>query len=209
LKAFTLLHSSLAWEGGYIDHKRAAQFNLDRMRTRYGIFGHTHIQGYFAKDVESVTTFLACLEDIQPQMTDWQPTPVGVWRPLPGKWQPALFNPGSVGQPRRSAFLMGAGVSHDYRAAYMMLRLNGHGDGAFQFRRVHYDVEETIRLLRKARWPEEVRNEAQGHNIHKDDEGTASSVSRDPMVQKLSKTLDEINERLPRLVEEVLIPALR
>jgi len=209
LKAFTLFHGSLIWGvDGSIDYGKAARENMARLRTDYGLFGHTHIQGYFEEDLDEVTVFLTCPEGKAPQRTDgWRPMPVGVWERLP-EWRKAFFNPGSVGQPRRHAFSMDAGVSHDYRAAYMLLRLNGRGKGFFQFRRVDYDVGETVRRLREIRWPEETGSEVGGNSIYKDKKDAAPRL-QDLIERQLAETLAHITERLPRLVEEVLIPALQ
>lgn len=210
LEPFTLFHGSLTWgDDGYIHHRRAAQENLARLITDYALFGHTHFQGYFVEDFDGITMSLTCPQEQMPQQTDgWRGMRVGIWEDLPIQGQRALFNPGSVGQPRRHALLVDAKVPRDHRAAYMLLQLNGNGRGHFQFRRVDYDVEQTVRRLRAIRWPEDVKSSTRGNSIYKDGKDTAL-FSQDPLARQLDETLANMTQLLPRLVEDVLIPPLR
>jgi len=208
-ETFTLFHGSLTSVNSYVNCARSAGENLTQLRTHYGLFGHTHFQGYFVEGFEDAITFLACPAGTEsPRPDKWHMAPVGVWKPLPGQWQRAIFNPGSVGQPRRHALLMDAGVLPDYRAAYMLLRLNGHGKGEFRFQRVDYKINETIRLLREeVYWPVKTDDGVNGSSIYKD--ASSPPHEQDPMRQKLDETLAQMSELLSNLVEGALIPALK
>jgi predicted phosphodiesterase len=216
LRNFTLLHGSLT--GGqdvYIRDLDDASRNLARLEQlslRYALFGHSHHQGYFKQGVERVDMFLTSSEaPPSPRNPPWQAVLVPSeeqddWQPLPGRWVQALFNPGSVGQPRRHSLLRQAGVAQDYRAAYMMLRLNGSGPGFFQFRRVAYDVETTKRQLREkvqwsADWTDDHCNDA-GSSIH------YAEPPAGPLDRELEETLANMGDRLSDLVENTLIPTL-
>lgn len=217
LADFTLFHGSLAWGvDGYIKDVNAAEKNLSKLDTNYGLFGHTHLQGYFVEKFGRAVMVPACSETLLDQMDRWQPVGVGKWEDLPEHGQRALFNPGSVGQPRHYNDL------RDYRAAYMLLKLNG-SERQFQFRRVAYNVEETVRRLREVRWSEddtaemerwlceshrlERGNEAKGSSIYKD-ERDAKREDNDPLDGLLQETLEQMPERLRALVEGTLIPTL-
>ena len=191
LESFVLFHSSLVLGDARINDLRIAKQNLDKLNDKnpYGLFGHTHHQGFFARapHEDKLIRGLVCPNDNVPQKVNgWQPIKVGEDLSLPGQWQPTIFNPGSVGQPRRHALLLGAGVPHDGRAAYALLHLNGNGEGRVQFRRVKYDVAKTIRLLReRVSWSAEDGN-TKGHSIYKD---VQASGSADHPSEKLSKTM--------------------
>jgi predicted phosphodiesterase len=206
LADFTLFHGSLKWgEDGYIHHVRAAAENLPLLKTAYGLFGHSHYQGYFFEELGRAVMFLACSETPPDRMDGWRPAKVGEWEELPEHGQPALFNPGSVGQPRQHPYLTVTGVPPDRRAAYMLLKLNGSGR-QFQFRRVAYDVKETVRWLREIRWSER-ESEAEGSSIYKD-ERDAERGDHDSLDRMLKETLENMPERLSALVEGTLIPAI-
>ncbi len=209
LASFTLLHSMLTKLGdGYIDTEGEARENLQLLpeHTAYGIFGHTHYQGYFVEDLGGVQMHLSCPAGAVPKSANgWQPVPIveqgSKWKVLPKKWNPTLFNPGSVGQPRRHAFLRAAGVGHDYRASYMLLKVNTSTE--FQFRRVDYDVDETIRLLRERVCWEESVADGRYRDIFK------SERDMDPQTKKLYEMVQNMDARLPELVEGTLIRLLR
>lgn len=202
---FTLFHGSLSSGiDGRIDDVHLAGESLKRMQTDYGLFGHTHYQGYFEQDVDqTVRMFLAYPNGRRPgsgtrsskKIKQWYPTPIGEWQPLP-KHGKALFNPGSVGQPRSHAVLIDAEIPHDYRAAYMLLLLDESGGGAFQFRRVDYDVEETVRLLRAIRWPQRRRS------------GEGKSSKGEIHLPREEEPPANWEERLSDCVENILIPTL-
>jgi predicted phosphodiesterase len=174
LLGFTLFHSSVVGIDSYLDNLWSARKNLQSLQTPYGLFGHTHVQGCFTeRDV--MFTYSGEIPD-NPE--GWWPIEVGQWQPLPkpkGDQPTILLNPGSVGQPRLHALLRGAGISHDYRAAYMLLRLDDRQQWWFQFRRVDYPVEETTRKLQNLPWPEP------------DDPGMRQRLSR--LVEKLVQNL--------------------
>jgi predicted phosphodiesterase len=198
LEAFTFFHGSLTgYKETRIDYVGPAWDNFPRLHTTYGFFGHTHIQSYFTEGVDEPTTtmYLPCPEERQPkQITGWQTIPLGTWEPLP--FQRALFNPGSVGLPSPHAAFSGTPLAHDCRAAYMLLQVNGSGRGAIQYRRVRYEVNKTVDLLReRVRWPETPA-------------GNGSSIYRNGLAKQVRNSLEHINETLPALVEGRLIPAL-
>jgi predicted phosphodiesterase len=187
LSSFTLFHSSLVKEDTVIDNVFTAVPEFDALKTEYGLFGHTHFQGCFIDDVVEGMTKLVLAG------SDNTAGRIGSWLPLPASRGRALFNPGSVGQPRTHDVLTGAGVPHDYHAAYMLLRLNTDGSGAVQFRRVWYDVSETVKLLRKLRWPTDMGNP-----------NMPDRLSDNPMLQAMIRTIDEMDLLLPELVKKLI-----
>lgn len=199
LFSFTLFHGSLILGlDGRVDDIYLAGENLEKLQTNYGLFGHTHYQGYFEQDVDqTVRMFLAYPNGKRPRSSSkpgrkiqqWYPAPVGEWQSLP-KHGKAFFNPGSVGQPRRHAVLIDAEIPHDYRAAYMLLLLDESGEGAFQFRRVDYNVEETIRYLQAIRWPQKRSSKGEIH------------------LPREEHRLTNLRKQLPDCVENILIPTL-
>ncbi len=209
LQTFTLFHGGLVrGADSYINDRWTAGDNLRQLRTDYGLFGHTHIQGYFVDDFGETIMFLTCPEGRAPRRTEgWRAVEVGDWEPLP-EWRRALLNPGSVGQPRHHAISVSAGVPYDHRAAYLLLRLNGSGKGDFQFRRVGYDVRKTIRLLKRIRWPEEDSGPGGGDIYKSTEDAERQRWMSDPTARELAETLAHITDLLPRLVEERLIPTL-
>ena len=204
LMQFTLFHGNLETLVGKIEDSSSATTAIDRMGTTYGLFGHTHYQGYFTSLKRQgapapVKTFHTCRNEAGMGRESY-------WRRMP-RWGKAIFNPGSVGQPRRHAELVAQGEPRESHAAYLLLHLDSDGRGRFQFRRAFYDVDETVRLLEEISWPNGASNPDRGNSIYK-------SVSfpgperrkRDPAVQKV---LDDIATTLPRLVRDRLIPELR
>lgn len=206
LKHFTLLHSSLTDRDAHISFKMAASMNMKALRTAYALFGHTHFQGYFVESWDNtVRMYLACSKgDVRRSTDGWMPADVGEWHELPDS--PALLNPGSVGQPRSHALLAGAGVERDCRAAYMLLKVNGGRGGKFQFRRVAYDVDETVRRLREVRWEAEEKKSAGSEMLYGSDKGVRFS---DPLARFLDEVLANIDSDLPHLINKTLIPTLK
>ena len=232
LEPFMLFHSSLT-HGYYgrINTPRDAWNNLQHIRDGidYGLFGHTHIQGYFVDDplrknrVDDKTTEMHV---VCPEKTRLNNVTTNDWTPLVLETEPdspdtgrsnwsampqfrALFNPGAVGQPR----LPGAArivAPHDNRAAYMLLKNNGSVQ--FQFRRVPYDVDETIRLLRETvYWPPAPHQDKQGSDILKAVEG-ANPFSKDmwnTLMGNFRSKLTSMETALPKLVNDTLVPQLR
>lgn len=208
LEAFTLFHSSLLWEDGYVDYPWAARMNVGRLDTPFGLFGHTHFQGYFTEGFGDIDMFLACPEGATPQrLSRWRPVSANEgWEPLPKRGRRAIFNPGSVGQPRHHGLMFEAAIPRDYRAAYMLLRLDtGHMDG-FQFRRVDYNVERTAQLLReRVSWPVHEKNPGPDHNIH---QGGFDPRQWHPKSIQMAEMLAHKDELLHELIEQVLVPTL-
>jgi len=212
LNNFIFFHCNLSFKNQHIKSPHDAKFNLEEIEDRgipWGLFGHTHHQGYFIMK-SNIKTVLTRAEDEEFQFTEQyrrqnnlQDCPVNSgWERLHGKPFRTLLNPGSVGQPRRHPYLRGAGKGYP-RASYMLLKVNGTGHPVFQFRRVPYDVEETVRQLREeVRWPPSTAQE-DVHSIYKGEEEQAKI---DPM---LEETLKNISHTLPVLVEKVLIRKLK
>ena len=208
LKEFTLFHASLTSEIRRIDHERQARQNLSMLPTHpaYGLFGHTHTQGYFVE--RRHTAFVACPDKME-SGKNWQTVSVGSWKPLPNGWRKAVLNPGSVGQPRRHPLLVHLDAARDPRAAYMLLLVGPNGNSRFQFRRVAYNVEETVRQLREdVRWSENGKRHQEGNNILKDKDNAQPEGPWDPDKAYLEEVLREMPECLEELVEETLIPML-
>jgi len=233
LDSFMLFHSSLT--GGHqarIDDAQSAWRNIQRLRdgAMYGLFGHTHIQGYFVDDPlrkqnhkdQTTTMYVVCPEDtVQKKINgssfwevallepdgDSEVERVGrtPWTEMPA--HRALFNPGGLGQPRPSG-PTSVSAPPDNRASYMLLQSNGRLQ--FQFRRVPYDFEETIRLLREeVTWPPNTRT--LGSDILKEAAGE-NPIPREAwnsMMKNYRESLWSAPQTLPALVEGKLIPQLR
>jgi predicted phosphodiesterase len=232
LQDFVLFHSALTDDkpSDRIDDAYKAWRNIQCLHgATYGLFGHTHIQGYFVDDPlgkrnhnrESTTMYLICPEatkiqemtsnaHLQNVLLEPDPNSAAVkigqtpWAELPP--HPTLFNPGGLGQPRPSAPTRFS-APPDNRASYMLLKANGQLQ--FQFRRVPYDFEETIRLLREeVNWPP--RFQTLGSDILKESEGV-NPFPRDAwheLMRPYRESLRDAPQKLPKLIEETLIPQL-
>jgi predicted phosphodiesterase len=214
LDTFALWHGGLDSDRyAYITNRYKAWLTIQELgdRVPYGIFGHTHMQGYFEEDEykyeeQHITSMHLCTVDSRVYSNTWHPVSPNQWHNMP-IGRRAIFNPGSVGQPRTHAVLRGRG-SDDNRAAYMLLRFNGNQQ--IQFRRVTYDVEKTIEQLKKIQWPDgEIRI---GHNIYKNvRDAVRASQNRKPPgpeSQTLYDVLENIDQRLSAIIEDALIPRL-
>ncbi len=221
LNKFMLFHGSLTrGHHGTVTNSQDAWDNFQHLKDgiTYGLFGHTHIQGYFVNDIlwqKNTTWYLVCSEDTRQQQRNgknqWKPFVLGPapdasatsctpWADLPA--DPAMFNPGAVGQPR-SGPARGA-APHDNRAAYMLLKSNGHMQ--FQFRRTPYDVEETIRHLREdVYWPLPTHQNKRGSDILKEEGATTEMLV---LMGDFPDVVRNMETRLPALVE-VLARQLR
>lgn len=231
LESFMLFHSSLvSGHHGYIDDTSKAWRNIQRLGDgiTYGLFGHTHVQGYFVDDPlrkrdsgDKTTTMYLTL----PETTNlgslgdairWEPVVMrsssddkGVgetpWIDLPS--QSALFNPGGLGQPRFHAHAR-IYAPRDNRASYLLLKSNGQMQ--VQFRRVPYDYEETIRRLREeVTWS--VGPCTRGSDILKEVDGPnpLPPEAWDTLMLYYRQFLNDMPRLLPELIENVLIPQLR
>ena len=205
---FKLFHSSLTTLHAYIDEPTMAWEDFRRFRLQNGLFGHTHHQGYFLEGDrnagEPATLYLTRPDNFTTSYSkDRALATVGEWHSFGDLRRRALFNPGSVGQPRSHSFLLGQNqIAHDGKAAYMLINMNGDKSGEFQFRRVGtemgYDVEETITLLQKCvRWS----NGTDPNGIFKD--------NANPGRKKLKEKYANMGVLLPEVVEKILIPTLR
>lgn len=205
LPRFTLFHSHLRYEDEYTESEGDAEANLDGMRTEYGVFGHTHLQGYFEADVGRTIRFFTCTDNMRVrEQESWRSVALDHWHPLPTNGLRALFNPGSVGRPRQHDALKLALVPSDPKAAYMLMCINGSGPGHFMFRRVPYDWHKTAKQLRQLKW----------HQDHAAHNGSSVDIDRGPIsgvdsyTQKLYDVIERMDQALPELVEEALVPRI-
>lgn len=205
LPRFTLFHSHLRYEDEYTESEGDAEANLDGMRTDYGVFGHTHLQGYFEADVGRTIRFFTCTDNMRVrEQESWRSVALDHWHPLPTNGLRALFNPGSVGRPRQHDALKLALVPSDPKAAYMLMCINGSGPGHFMFRRVPYDWHKTAKQLRQLKW----------HQDHAAHNGSSVDIDRGPIsgvdsyTQKLYDVIERMDLALPELVEEALVPRI-
>jgi diadenosine tetraphosphatase ApaH/serine/threonine PP2A family protein phosphatase len=130
LPEITLVHGSPrdpVWE--YMDDARQAPMNFARFTTPFCFVGHTHVPKIFQQDVEMrrVTT-------INPRAAEVVEA---------NDTSRLIINPGSVGQPRDG----------DPRASYGMFDTDR---GAFELRRVTYNVPSTQDQILKAGLPKEL-----------------------------------------------------
>jgi len=150
LQDVTLFHSSLIGRDLPLDTVTSASQNFRTLTTPHALFGHTHVQGYFAQNESGVHAYITAdtVDTTQKETlalgNDWWLTPLNTWIPLGD--QRVLINPGSVGQPRFSSHLIVRG-GWTSGASYALLRTDGDRLDAFQFRKVSYDVGATIRGL--------------------------------------------------------------
>lgn len=98
-----------------------AERNLDALEAsggRLGLFGHSHVPALHVRG--------------QPDRLSLEPGPVAIPRDLP-----AIFNPGSVGQPRDG----------DARASFAIFDPE---EESMELVKVHYDIDATVRALAAA-----------------------------------------------------------
>ena len=203
LAAFTPFHSDVDESDIYVDNPRAAGRSLQRLPTPYGLFGHTHVQGYYVQEGAEVRAALAWPGDLPANAASLpaQLVRAGEWFCLPGQEQRALLNPGSVGQPRQHRRLGGALLPRDYRAAYMLLRQRPDSRWEARFQRVDYPIAETIGLLRERARYDVFRSRvaalaARGVDV--------AAPAGHPFSSQLQETLDTMEIRLPTLVDRLI-----
>ncbi len=63
LPRFTLFHSHLHYYDHYLQDENDVTTNLERMRSDFGLFGHTHLQGYFEEEIGQVTRYFTCTDN--------------------------------------------------------------------------------------------------------------------------------------------------
>lgn len=118
---------------------------------RYGIFGHTHHQMLFSKsnnsNANAVVTFAEPEKDSDKHIRNQNSKPANRWHDLPRRV--LLINAGSVGQPRAHLDQI-----PDPRPGYLLLYGDVSDGWRFQWRRVDYDWNETVRMLKALQWPE-------------------------------------------------------
>ena len=157
LSEVTLLHGDLGPDFYHrIEDARGAQKTLCQLETQIGLFGHTHYQGYFIEnptDDDKSFMYFTTSDSHLPVTRGWRRSPLYQWIPCQ-EFHKTLINPGSVGQSRRHAVLVGE--QHDRCAAYLWLQVDAAGrPEAFQFRRVPYNVELVEAMIGQLEWPVE------------------------------------------------------
>lgn len=192
LGPFTLFHSNRIDHNGYIDNPRSALDNLVQLPTIYGLFGHTHIACSYIHALPQPRLSLISSDPIDLRMHAATALATDQWHDLPSGRRRVLLNPGAVGQPRHHALLMAAGLGRDSRASYLLLRQVAHDRWQFCYRRVEYDVEGTVSLLRALRW----------------NGGPAQPTDTHPFAQRLAAVRSNMDHALPATVE-LLVAQLR
>lgn len=209
LSSFTPFHSDIDESGAYLNTPRAAKRTLQHLKTPYGLFGHTHVQGYFVQTDRGVSAALAGPVVAASDMarTAAQLVPIDEWISLPTHGQRVILNPGSVGQPRQYHWHGTTHLHRDYRAAYMLLRQRPDQQWEFRFQRVDYSVAETVRLLRNhVRWQPHLSQ----IDLLASEENDVTPPSSHPFIVQLYETLASMDTLLPTLVERIiqqLVPA--
>jgi predicted phosphodiesterase len=149
---WTLVHSTLAELDGYLHTNDAAQRDFALLTTPYGFCGHTHHQGFFLEQ-PSGRVLVAYGFDQKLHATaaehdgyanvpsdpdaNWVIVQVNEWYPMPKAR--AIFNSGSVGQPRTPLVFGSFGVDQDYRAAALFIHCDPATGDQYSLRRVPYD----------------------------------------------------------------------
>ena len=165
---------------------------------RYGLFGHTHFQTLFVKKRrKDQTTLRFAQREDRPESEGSLPVnakTLGEWYELPEC--PWLLNPGSVGQPR---FYDHA----DDRAAYALLYSHPKQGLRFNWRRVDYDVAETVRLLEALQWPNGHggSHSEKGNNITKGDPANDPPDRSAPFNILSAEEREELKKRFPSVVQ--------
>lgn len=173
----------------------------------YGLFGHTHRQVMFTIEQSHQAWHRNRWRVIMIQAQSNKPaharpsrrqhtSPVNDWRPIPPLQ--SLINPGSVGQPRQPN-----GEAADYRAQYLLLDTTAD-PMRFQWRRVDYDVEATVRQYDHVEWPSEDQapSDAQGQPIVWGDHDPHPLVTPDGMQLTPEKRV-EIQARLTDVKDQL------
>jgi predicted phosphodiesterase len=138
--AASCAHGSPLDEDDYLLSLRDAMAPLESMATAITFFGHTHVQGGFARNGND-------WQEVRPQFPPLTPahgqlrTDAQSERLEFEQASKALINPGSVGQPR----------DYDWRAAFAIYDSEAY---AVTFHRVPYDLEVSQAKIIKAQLPE-------------------------------------------------------
>jgi predicted phosphodiesterase len=197
---FTPFHSNIDESGVYLNTARAAKRTLQQLKTPYGLFGHTHMQGYYIQVGPSISIGLVGPDDaLSAAPGAMEHIPIDVWTPLPTDGRRVILNPGSVGQPRQQLWYGATNARHDHRAAYMLLRQCSDQSWEARFQRVDYPIVETIRLLRQyVRWDRhqpEIESMLSSHR---------NAASRHPFSDQLYETAASMDTLLPALIERLI-----
>lgn len=213
LPGVTLFHGSLAFNkpDTHIHVSDDSGATFEALKSRVGLFGHTHEQGWL---IHSFTGIELCLATDERMKTGsllkqvWRPVPLQQWHTISPKANKMMINPGSVGQPRWHDHLKESNIQHDARAAYMLMRYgsNGHsGELEFQFRRVKYDPRPVIALLKKASWQpddpglDEAYNHLRAHTMYYTNESRPGSNT---------ETAEKLTQATQATVLNHLVPTL-
>lgn len=207
LGQFRLYHTWPAGSEVYVKGEGAAEPALSALPAgRCGLFGHSHQQVMFTVQPDHrpwhPDGWRAVMTHAQPQSTHARSStrehalPVNDWVPLPA--DRALLNPGSVGQPRQPN-----GEAADYRAQYLLLDTTTDRV-RFQWRRVDYRVEATVKQYDDIQWPSdpEAPSDEQGRPIVWGDHEPRPLVTMDG-VQLTPKKRAEIQARLPKVIKQL------
>jgi predicted phosphodiesterase len=220
LPTFTLMHGGLVDPDMYLTGRDQAHESMAGLRTRYGVYGHTHYQACWFEHGGGIGMGVPGLDGgHRGAEEDLVGVPLGSWFPLPADGLGALLNPGSVGLVRHNPELARSGIGFKPHAAYALLR-NSDGEGIeAQFRHVDYDIEETIRRLRDVRWPADDSSSSVAAAIDLLRRGVASHIGRGlsfPHTGWHSRVSAQVSERpstltgvLQDLIETSIIPSLR
>lgn len=136
----TCAHGSPLDEDDYLLSVRDAMAPLENMTTAITFFGHTHVQGGFARNGHE-------WHELRPEFPPLTParrllrTDAQSERLELEQTSKALINPGSVGQPR----------DYDWRAAFAIYDSEAN---AVTFHRVPYDLEVSQTKIIQAKLPE-------------------------------------------------------
>ena len=219
LGRFTLSHSWPPSDDDYLyDPSKAREALQKLLPDQFALFGHSHRQVMFENEPNpnpqssppwrTVTT--TAVSETTPSgalrhESGTYPTAINDWRPLP-RYR-ALINPGSVGQPR-----FAPGDPTDCRAQYMLLDTT-KAPIRFQWRRVKYHVEETLRQYEGVVWPvgQEEASPASNENgassssnerdvLWRDDHAPVASVSR-PEIEREGRA--RLGEKLPGVIQQL------
>ncbi len=197
LERFLFFHSDPWDQDSIIQSPGEAQRVLEelrRRRFRYACFGHTHFQMLYIGQGRNRTPrdVYAVSERTPMSESAW---PVNRWHHLPST--ATLLNPGSVGQPRAHAKQPGG----DSRASYLLLYFDSSDGFLFQWRRVPYNVEATVRELCALRLPSMPdTGQTQGKDVHHGREHQASSFMTKFDPRRMAEALPQVTRHLARVL---------
>lgn len=212
LSSFLLFHSdTIGKDNAPNAPERAEKVLQDIAKTcntcSYGLFGHTHYQvlyvkerdknNHYRKNNEGIYSVYAVPENESERRGNREGfLQVNKWHEFPSS--PALINPGSVGQPR--FHLMQTASSGDIRASYLLFYSGDDGE-YFQWRRVAYDVEGTIKSLRSLEMPETNSHKNGGKDVLRDNSPAASRQEHPAYFNK--QDVKNLKREFPSVIERL------